>query len=422
MSPKHMIHPKYKHYGIFVCTLGALFYCYEYLLRIEPSVMMPHLMHSFHIGAEGFGWLVGMYYYAYTPMQAVVGISTDYWGPRKVLVMALALCSVGCWMFAATNNVMIAGFGRLLIGMGSSFAFVCALKLASLWLPANRFALFAGIATGLGMLGAMVGDVGMQYVVSEFGWRHVLIGSALVGVVLIPIFWFCVIEKHEDSEVHFAVSQSFKQLLSGLVAMIHNAQLWISGIIGCMMYLSLSAFAEIWGIPFLDSLSGVNHALAAKLNAFVFLGWLIGSPFSGWLSDRLKSRRIPLVGGSLLAALCFSILLMAHFENPYLFAGFLFAFGFFCSNEILCFAVARESTPLPQAATAIGFTNLLIMLGGMVMQPLVGTLLDWSWNGTYNEGIRVYSSLDFHRALVIIPIAMVVSAALGLFLKESYRD
>lgn len=420
MQKTHLIHSKFKHYGIFVCALGALFYCYEYLLRIAPGVMVPELMQSFHIGAEGIGWLVGMYYYAYTPMQAAVGISTDYLGPRKVLVTALVLCSVGSLFFGLSDNVIIAAFGRLLVGMGSAFAFVCAMKLASMWLPQKYFALFAGLTTAMGMLGGMFGNIGMQYAVEAFGWHEVLIMGAVIGAILIPLFWFSVVERNPILSPHHRMSDSLNGLLTGFLKMFRNPQMWMSGIIGCMMYLSLSAFAEIWGVPFLASFNNITHQEAADLNSMVFFGWLIGSPFSGLLSTYLKSRRIPLIVGNLLAALCILILLFVKFDQSWAIGSLLFFFGFFASNEIQCFAVANESIPLSQAATAIGFINMLIMMGGMVMQPLVGHILDFVWGGTYLNGIRVYSTLDFHKALIIIPVAMIFAAILSMRLKETY--
>jgi len=419
MNKPHLVHPKYKWYGVFVCSLGALFYCYEYLLRIEPSVMVPQLMESFQINAQGLGWLVGMYYYAYTPMQLVVGISTDHFGPRKVLVTALFLCAAGSLLFGLSNNLYLAGFGRLLVGAGSAFAFVCALKLASLWLAPRYFALFAGLTTALGMLGAMFGDIGLHKAVINFGWHNVLMMSAIVGAILVPIFLVSIVDRNA---AHTKTSDSIKDLISGLYAMMKSHQMWFNGLIGCMLYLSLSAFGEMWGIPYLDSFKGINREMAVQLNSLIFFGWLVGSPLSGWISDCVKSRRRPLMVGNLLAAACILVILFVKFKNPWIYALFLFLLGLFASVEILCFAVARESTSLRQTATAIGFTNMVIMFGGMVMQPLVGILLDYFWGGAYSNGARVYTNLDYHKTLIIVPCALVAAAVLSYFLKESYRD
>lgn len=84
--------------GWFICILGTLFYCYEYLLRIEPSVMITPLMQQFNITASSFGLVTALYYYAYTPMQLAVGILIDRYGTRLMIAMAAAACALGSFL------------------------------------------------------------------------------------------------------------------------------------------------------------------------------------------------------------------------------------------------------------------------------------------------------------------------------------
>ena len=84
-----------------ICALGALFYCYEYLLRIAPAVMVTPLMQTFNLHAESFGALISLYYLAYTPMQAIVGVAHDVYGPRRVLTFAVLMCLLGSFYLAS---------------------------------------------------------------------------------------------------------------------------------------------------------------------------------------------------------------------------------------------------------------------------------------------------------------------------------
>src|SRR5262245_9308234 len=112
-----------------ICGLGALFYCYEYLLRIAPSVMMVDLMQAYQINATVFGNLAAFYYYAYTPVQLPVGVLMDHYGPRRLLTFACLACALGSYLFAHASYISMAQFGRFLVGFGSAFAFVGVLKL-----------------------------------------------------------------------------------------------------------------------------------------------------------------------------------------------------------------------------------------------------------------------------------------------------
>ena len=55
-------------------NICSIFYCYEYLLRISPGVMIDQLMSYFNVNAEQIGYMQQAYFWAYTPLQLVVGI------------------------------------------------------------------------------------------------------------------------------------------------------------------------------------------------------------------------------------------------------------------------------------------------------------------------------------------------------------
>ncbi len=404
-------------YGWLVCFFAAIFYCFEYLLRIEPSVMVPELMHRFSITAGSLGLLSAMYYCAYTPMQITVGVLIDYYGPKRILTLAIICCVLGLLIFGHTHVFLFAAIGRFLIGFGSAFAFVGVLKLAAMWLPANRFAFFAGLTTSLGMLGAMFGDVELSWAVQKSGVQSILWASELFGLLLIPIFMLIVKDKtHAPCQnKRTTLQKAFK----GFIRLLCQRQILLSGLVGCMLYLSLSVFGEMWGIPYLSkshpNWSGVT---VGAVNAMVFAGWFVGGPLFGWLSDHVGSRRRFIMLGGILAALSLAIILVVPISSSYLLGGVLFLFGLFASAEILCFALGRDFVSLHQVASAVGAINFLVMLSGMFLQPLVGYILDLSWQGHYANGIRVYNLIDYQHALWMLPVFMLLASVFAFFLQE----
>lgn len=406
----------------FVCGLGALFYCYEYLLRIEPSVMVTDLMRAFNVNAEALGFLSALYYFAYTPMQILVGVITDRYGPRRILTMAVGACVIGSFIFAYTQQYYLAGLGRFIIGFGSAFAFVGVLKLAAVWLPANRFALFAGFATGLGMVGAMVGDVELSILVRHVGWRFTLYLSTVIGVILIPIIWSVVRDrpKHKRDDVEEKLDA--KTTWEGLLKIVKNHQMWLIGAVGCILYMSLTVFAELWGIQFMREVYHFNHEDAAAVTAIVFLGWLIGAPFFGWFSDHMQTRKWLIFGGAVVSLLVISAVVYLPHISKEVAMVLLFIYGLSSSTEILCFAMGRDISSVRFSGTAVAFINMLIMFGGMVFQPFVGYLLDRVWDGAMHNGLRIYSSADYREALTILPISLVVCIVLSLFLQKTYHN
>ena len=403
-------------YGWFICSLAALFYAFEYLLRIEPSIMVAPLMHAFHIHAVLFGLMVSAYYVAYTPLQLVVGSLTDYVGPKRIMTAAIALCVLGCVFFGQGASYTLALLGRFLMGAGSAFAFIGILKLSAMWLPRRFFSLFAGIATSIGMLGAVYGNIGMTHVVQQYNWHQVLKASTWLGLLLVVCFILFVRDKPKDTVQKITFGKSF----SGLSRIIRIKQLQVTGLIGCMLFLSLSLFADTWAPFFLEQAHHYTLMAATQLTAFVYWGWLVGAPIFGWFSDYFQMRRQPLILGASVAAVCMVVLLLSPQMPHSLLVICLFCFGFFSSSEVVVFAIARDLAPCEQVASFVGWVNTLVMLGGMLVQPVVGLLLHLMWRGVTLNHVRVYGIQGYTVALSLLPVLMLLAAGAAYFMKETH--
>ncbi len=183
-----------------VWGLAALFYFYELMLLVSPSVMLDDLTLTFSTSAEQLGSLAAFYYYAYASMQIPVGLLMDRFGPRILLTLASCFCAAGCIIFGMAETLLIAQIGRFVMGVGGSFAVVGCLKLASLWFPINRFALLTGIMVAVGMMGGVFGQAPVAKLVMAVGWRQTAVYGAFVGAILSVIIWF-VVSDHPVKDV-----------------------------------------------------------------------------------------------------------------------------------------------------------------------------------------------------------------------------
>jgi sugar phosphate permease len=405
-----------------ICGLGALYYCYEYFLRICPGVMTNELMREYGLTGAQIGGLSAFYYHAYVPMQIMVGLLMDRYGPRRLLTLACLACAFGTYLFASGYSLAVAEAGRFLVGFGSAFAFVGALKLATIWLPPNRFALVSGIILCLGMIGAMMGDILLRALVDAIGWQVTIYISAVAGVVLTAILFTFIRDSNPQHVNYNKHALDFRGLLSGLWNALKNPQIWLNGLVGCLLYLSLSAFAELWGISYLEQAHGLSKVHAANANSMVFLGWAVGGPFWGWFSDFIKRRCLPIMCSSVVALVLVSILLFVP-NLPTAFIYFiLFAFGLLSSVQILVFAICREATSIKIAGTAIALTNMIVMLGGNLFQPIIGKLLDMSWTGALVDGARVYSPAAYQFALALMPVGIIIAIFVMFFVRETHCE
>ncbi len=407
-----------KHYkGLFICLLGALFYCYEYLLRIIPGVIQPELRVAYgNISATTFGTLTALYYFAYTPTQLPAGILLDRFGSHKLLTFACFSCTVGAFLFADVSSIYLASIGRLLVGFGSAFAFVGILRLANSWLPKRYLSVVAGVVTSLGMIGAILGQVGMTQLVGRFGYQFVLWLSAIIGVVVTSLVFLFVKDNDEYKSLEPAVPFGlfFKQVLE----IFKSFQVWIIGVVGCLMYLSLSIFAEVWGKSYLMIVHHLSPSTAALSISFVFFGWALGAPFWGLISEKTNRPVDILFLGAIFATLSITLILFISTMSSSWLNFLMFLYGFFSSTEVLVFVLARDIAKPHLVGSILAVVNMIIMVGGIIFQPLVGKLLDIFWDGRMMGMVRYYSIEDYQLVLAFLPLSTVIVAILVFFINH----
>jgi sugar phosphate permease len=407
---------------------AALFYCYQFMLRVSPGVMAEDLMASFQVDACALGTLTGFYYYTYAALQIPVGTLMDHFKPRRLLTFAAVLCSIGALVFSSADSLYVAAFGRAMIGAGSAFAFLSCLKLGTLWFPSQKLPLVVGMTLLLGTTGGVSAGYPMGWLVELSGWRHAMWLIAFAGFALAALAWTIVRDKapdhleeailksHGDQEKHLPSSG----LLTSIIEVIQKPQSWLIALYGLFMYVPLAGFADQWGPHFFISVYKFDKATAGAVNSAMLIGIGAGAPLFPFICKYFNAYKPAVFIAALGALICLS----AVFYIPALPFWFLFILlmlaGFFLGGQFLAFSMTCALNPLSASGTAGGFHNMLCMLSGVIFQPFIGWLLDFNWKGGYINGIRAYTSSNYIFALSSITICLFLACLVILLIEEKY--
>lgn len=402
-----------------VWGLGCVFYFYECLLQVSPSVMSNELMRDFAVTSQTLGILSGIYFYSYAAMQLPGGVMMDYFGPQKLLTLATTICAVSTIAFGLTDNFFAACLARLMIGFGSAFAAVGAMKLAANWFPAHRFALLTGLMVTIGMLGAIGGEAPLALLIDHCGWRKSMVIMGSIGLV-IALLILIIAKDAPANKKPAAASSHDEPLWSSLIALVKNKQLWLVAIYGGLMYMSTPVFCGLWGVPFLMYKMGLAKATAANYISLVFIGWAIASPLWGIYSNRIGRRKPPLYIGAVGALVSSTLFIFAPITSGWQMQGLLFIFGVFSSAFLPAFAVAKELCSRQYVATGLSFMNMMNMVGIALAQPIIGFILDRMWQGEIVNKVRVYPLEAYHVALAILPVGILISLLILPKIKETF--
>lgn len=405
-----------------VWGLGCIFYFYEFLLQVSPSVMSTELMRDFAITGHTLGILTGIYFYSYAAMQLPGGLLMDYFGPRRLLTLATTICAISTIAFGLTDHLLMACIARLMIGFGSAFAVVGTMKLAVNWFKPERFAFLTGLMVTIGMLGAMGGQAPLAILIEYAGWRHSMIIMGIIGIVL--AFFIFMIAKDSPSSEKNQPKQTLPHdedsLMKSLLGLIKNRQLWLIAIYGGLMYMATPVFAGLWGVPFLMIKMHLTKATAANYISLIFVGWAIAGPLWGIFSNRIGKRKPPLYMSTIGALLSCTFFIYSPINNGWLIQLSLLTFGLFSAGFLPAFSVAKELCSKRYVATGMSFMNMMNMIGVALAQPVIGYILDMFWQGDMNGAVRVYSLSSYTIALSLLPLAMLISLLILPRIRETY--
>ena len=404
-------------------ALGAALYLIAFYQRVAPAVITQELSRDFGLSAVALGNLSAFYFYSYVAVQIPTGLLADRWGPRRVLALGAALTAAGTLVFALAPGVAWANAGRLAIGAAAGVAFVSMLKLASHWLPVRQYAFASGVALFTGVVGATLAGPPLRIAVDAFGWRAVMGVSAAVTALVAVAIWLVV--RDDPAERGYSSHQALApgpadapSMLSQLRDVAGYRNTWILFLAPGALSAIVLTFPGLWGVPYLVTHHGFSTRGAAVLTSSMLVAWSIGSMVFGPWSERIRRRKPLMLGGLAAAMVLWSIVVFVPMSTPQLIA-VLIALSLSCSAFVITFVFARESVPPRLAGTVSGIANMGVMLGGMLMQPLVGLVLDVRWDGRIVDGVRLYDLAAYQWAFALMLAWGAVSIALLAFARET---
>ena len=399
-----------------VVFAAALFYLFEFINMNSFNALNDQLREAFHVNALQISNLSAMYFYANVIFMIPAGLLLDRVSTKKLLVSALSLCILSALVFANTNSFITACVCRFITGMGSTLVLLSCAILTSRWIKPTKAGLVLGGAVTLAMFGGMLAQQITCLVDLMGSWRAAVGCIAGLGAVFLVIILWLV----EDYPLGY--QETFKSSLDlihqgfwcNFALALKNKQIWFAGLYASLINITVMIIGALWGKDYLMTSHGFNATNAATAISAVFLGFMVGSPLFGMISDRLRQRKLPMVIGGVLNL--FWVLLILHFPFSPMMAGLIFfMLGLLCASQVLVFPLIIESVPMHITASSEAVSAAVIMGGGAVSQPLFGWLLDRS-----AQIPGQYSPADFNHAMWMLPIAFFVAIICSLCLRETH--
>jgi sugar phosphate permease len=329
----------------------------------------------------------------------------------------MLIAVLGTVLFAFADSFFMIAISRFLPGIATAFGLIICLKLAALWLPDDKMGLATSLIVSIGMLGAIVAQAPMVVLIELFSWQAALLISAIFGLIIAIILWFNIIDPRNDVKTIKSISINKSLLMS-----IKEKQNWFCGLFIGLLNLPIAIFGAAFGSIYLMQAYNYSSVQSGSIVSMLFIGMIIGAPLFGWVSDVIRSKKIPMLFGAAVSLILIMFILYAPIYNNIISHIMFFLLGLSCSSQLLAYPIVTENNPIEISGVALGLATLIIVGGGYGLGiPVVGKILDLFGNGKIINGIFTYSLAGYQRAFIIIPIGIIISILLLFFIKEKKK-
>ena len=293
------LHPAWFAAGVVFFTLFA-----TAGFRATPSVLIVPLEDEFGWSRATISGAVSINVLLYGLMAPFAAALMERFGIRRVVMCALtalgtgALCTI--WMNQPWQLMLLWG---VVVGLGSgSMALVFAASVAGRWFIEKRGAVM-GVLTAATATGQLVFLPGMASLATLQGWRHVSILVASGAFVMVPLIFIFLKEKPSDFGLkpYGAPSdwvppapptmKAAQLAIDSLKRASKSRDFWLLTFSFFVCGLSTSGLIGTHFIPAAHD-HGMVEVTAASLLAMIGVFDVIGTIFSGWLTDRIDPRKL----------------------------------------------------------------------------------------------------------------------------------
>jgi predicted MFS family arabinose efflux permease len=394
--------PEHKRRRLLMLMVVVAAYVLSFFQRFAPAGIAQDLAAAFQTTAVSLGALAATYFYVYTVMQVPTGILVDTLGPRRILFLGGLVAGGGSLLFGMAGSLDGALVGRTLVGLGVSVVFIAMLKIIAVWFEERRFATVVGMSMLVGNLGSVLAGAPLSWLAQTAGWRGVFIGVGVVSLALGALCWLLVRDRIEEGRAAGTPRVDRTVVLTGLMSVLRNHATWPAAAVNFGLAGSFFAFGGLWATPYLMQVHGMTRAMASNHLSLYFAGFAIGCLFIGGLSDRLRRRKLVILASAHIYGLIWLVWL-SGMTMPAAASYVLFAvMGVATASFTLTWACAKEVNPPQLSGMSTSVTNMGGFLGGALLQPLVGWVMDVSWDGTMANGVRLYSPQDFKNGFLLL--------------------
>ena len=380
-----------------------------FLDRTNISIAGVQISHEYAVDNTHLGWVFSAFLIGYAIFQVPAGLLARRIGPRSVLTLGMAWCSVFAALTALVpptlrGAVLVLALVRFGLGVGEATMYPAASQFVERWFPvdergkANGF-VFAGVGIGAGLTPPLVTAIILRH-----GWRAAFWCSATIDVA-VSLVWYLAARNYPAE--HPLVGEAEKARIGGAQhepgrsvvrreaardakPSIPWAKIFASKEV---IVLTLSYFAFVyvawiffaWFYIYMAQVRGLNLKTSAVFSMLPFIAMTIGCLGGGAVSDWIAAHFSLRAGRCLLPALSLGVtaILLVSGSRAHSAAAAAVTLGC-CAGVLYISQSGFWAVSADIAGENVGVVSAIMNMGGQLggacsasLTPLIAAHISW---------------------------------------------
>jgi MFS family permease len=392
--------------------VAILFAAYEFFLRTFLGSLAQQIMSSWHLTVLQFSDLNSAYYFAYGLMQLPVGLLVGRYGVKRSLMFAASLLVFSTLLFAHSDLYALALTARVLMGVGSSFAFICMFELIMKEFSDRYHGSAIGASQFITTLGPLLAGGPLVIFIHHFhlSWQVAIDYVGFFGLLFV-LLSFCIASDNRKNCHSLAVNSVGLSWWSQIRTLLTNRQGLCIAIYSGITYVSVVVLAAFWGTRYLQA-CGFTQEFSSSMISLVWLSMAIACPLVGWLSDHMQRKRLFFISCASVGLVATSSLLLIDSQSHMWCVMMVFiGLGIGVSAQSLGYVKIVAVFPRELSGAALGLNNVGIYVFNILV-PFVVSLLIKHSHAQHGGLLKV---TDFRVGFMVLPVLYVLALLLALW-------
>jgi MFS family permease len=398
-----------------VWGLAVTFVVYYFSFQTGYAIVNARVQEDAGLTVSQVASVAAVYTWVFALCQFFSGALLDRLGAGKIIPFAIALVTVGIFVFANATNYATLLLSQLIIAVGACSGFVGAGYVGGQWFGMAKFSFMFGLVQFAAAFFSAFNQNLLSFALQSIHWRQLflLIGLLGIGLFLLGVLFIrnpTPLDRPSETMAAFLNS-----VLQSIFTVAKIPHVWMAAAFGALCFGVMLGLGVVWG-PKLLAVRGFDAATANWSASLLWLGLAAGCFVIPKWSDVIRRRRLPAILGVVVQAVALAMLLYLPSFTASTGMALCFIFGFANAAHMLAFSTAADVVQPSQIGTSAAIVNGIMFIVGGIMISRPGARIGLG----LEEGLHARSLELAQFAAWPLMVAILLALPVALVLRETY--